>query len=128
VQFFKCRRCNVLKPRDQDYFAKSQTFKDGLTSDCRECRRARDRALQWRRYRKFADDALLKRLIEVEECVICGSTEKLHIDHCHEVGQVRGVLCQYCNVGLGHFRDDPELLEFAAEYVREMTALLDGDK
>jgi hypothetical protein len=127
VQFFACRVCKVVKPRTAEHFAKSQTSRDRLTSDCRECRREKDRRLGWRRYREYGDDALLQDLVEtVNECVICGSTEKLHIDHCHDKKLVRGVLCHWCNLGIGHFKDDPVLMEFAAEYVRQMDAVLKG--
>jgi hypothetical protein len=41
----------------------------------------------------------------------------MHLDHCHQSGQVRGVLCRNCNVALGLMADNPERLRRAAEYL-----------
>lgn len=54
-------------------------------------------------------------------CAICGSSENLHVDHCHTTGKIRDVLCRECNIGLGHFRDRPDLLLLAIEYLRKHT-------
>lgn len=56
-------------------------------------------------------------------CAICGASKntdgrQLHVDHCHNEGFIRGVLCADCNLGLGKFADDPERLERAASYAR----------
>lgn len=55
-------------------------------------------------------------------CAICKSSTTnvkrgWQVDHCHETGKVRGILCNVCNVGLGHFKDDPAALRAAAEYI-----------
>ncbi len=49
-------------------------------------------------------------------CAICGDPAQ-HLDHDHETGATRQMLCQRCNHGLGLFRDDPGLLHAAAFYV-----------
>ena len=63
------------------------------------------------------DEVLKDIKTSVKQCVICGTTDTLVVDHDHATGQVRGMLCNHCNRGLGHFKDDPMLLEFAAQYL-----------
>lgn len=63
-------------------------------------------------------------------CAICGTKvphkvgrgqgrRTLVVDHDHETGAVRGLLCPNCNTGLGMFKDSPENLRMAAEYLIE---------
>lgn len=59
-------------------------------------------------------------------CAICKRAEttvrrgvvvSLAVDHCHETGKVRGLLCQACNVMIGHGRNDPDCLRAAIAYL-----------
>ena len=52
-------------------------------------------------------------------CAICAVELKSpRIDHNHETGEVRGLLCLRCNTGLGCFKDDAQFLDRASRYVR----------
>lgn len=57
-------------------------------------------------------------------CLICGNPPSgkgksniLHVDHCHDTGRIRGLLCTNCNCGIGFFKDDPELVKKALFYL-----------
>jgi hypothetical protein len=68
-------------------------------------------------------DWLTMMLEQDHRCKICGTPisvgRDFHaVDHCHATKKVRGLLCMPCNTGLGRFKDDPELLLKAVEYLR----------
>lgn len=80
---------------------------------------------EYYRRRKYKDrygityEDFIKMCDEQEaKCLICFREVKLHLDHCHDTGKIRGALCHQCNNGLGCFRDDPELLKKALEYLK----------
>jgi hypothetical protein len=59
-------------------------------------------------------------------CEICGVEHRselhpryLSVDHCHKTDEVRGLLCGNCNFGLGHFKDNVQMLEAAIRYLKE---------
>lgn len=55
-------------------------------------------------------------------CAICGEPMKRPCkDESPLFGSHRGWLCSHCNLGIGHFRDNPVLLERAAEYLRDIS-------
>lgn len=71
-------------------------------------------------YGMDADD--LHRLYAKQDgrCAICKHPEgekRLHVDHDHDTGLVRGLLCGNCNALLGHARDSTEILRRAIYYL-----------
>ena len=58
------------------------------------------------------------------QCAICkidspGGHGNWHVDHCHNTGKIRGLLCHCCNTGLGLFKDNEDILLKARDYLHE---------
>ncbi len=56
------------------------------------------------------------------KCAICLKRKKLCVDHCHDTGRVRMLLCSDCNLGIGRLNDSPTLLLRAAKLLRNPPA------
>lgn len=56
-------------------------------------------------------------LCAICKCVLSAAAHGPQVDHCHESGNVRGLLCILCNTGLGKFREDPDMLRKALAYL-----------
>lgn len=82
---------------------------------------------QFQLYRRLVKYGITKEQLEAlgDLCMICGVKDgkaggrwgRLHIDHDHQTGLVRGLLCESCNYGLGKFSDSPDRLISAAMYI-----------
>lgn len=93
------------------------TERGRLGPDGRLKRRCKDRGITVEQY-----NVLLEK--QFGKCLICGDipTEKekqLAIDHCHIKGHVRGLLCMPCNSAIGLLKDNYEVLQKAAAYLKE---------
>ena len=118
MEMLVCTRCKEEKPETTEFFPPHNKKRNGLDSWCRSCRATYRNANCRGRFRNvITDEALADIKATVTQCVICGDDGPLVVDHDHATGEVRGMLCSHCNRGLGHFRDDPMLLEFAAQYL-----------
>lgn len=115
-------------------FNRASKSKDGLQHYCRSCsnkkRKDWDLADPERTRGKWLKDAYGISLADYNimlenqnhKCAICGQDEtrfqkKLVVDHCHETGKVRQLLCNMCNHGLGNFKDDVLLMAEAIKYI-----------
>ena len=63
-----------------------------------------------------------------ETAKLKGKVKRLAIDHCHETGEIRALLCQSCNTMLGRAKDSPDLLRKAADYLESHHARLGRDQ
>ncbi|WP_405446330.1 endonuclease domain-containing protein [Streptomyces achromogenes] len=89
----RCSRCEQGRPRAA--FAGDKATRDGPRACCR-------------------GESIASR---GGVCCVSLSAVPAHVDHCHETGRVRGVLCFSCNAALGQFKDQPDVMRRAAAYV-----------
>jgi len=96
----KCYACQDRKPLEA--FEKDSAKKDGRRYLCKECGkiRARERHLRIS-YNLSEEDVQEIKHTQGGRCKLCNRKRKLCIDHDHESGRVRGLLCYRCNRSLG---------------------------
>jgi hypothetical protein len=122
----KCGKCNEVKLLSE--FNNDKYTKTKYTSLCKSCLKVKgeiyrsnensQRVLFKSRYGVSDDDIL--DYLNATNCKICNKellAKDKHLDHDHKTGKYRGALCHSCNIGLGHFFDNPELLRIAANYL-----------
>jgi len=130
----KCKVCNVEKSLDK--FVKRANRPSGIQAYCKECHNAKMR---------LKDNSLTNRKsslkktygITIEQynvmfayqngcCAICNKhileidqkrKKNLCVDHNHETGEIRGLLCDKCNRGIGLLQDNPDILLSAYRYL-----------
>lgn len=136
----RCYRCGEVKSFAD--FGRSAWIEDGVRGDCKDCASLHSRTKRLNNPNQKADDRRYnirrKYQISIEDydqlfasqsglCAIClnpetalwkGEIKPLAVDHCHETGENRGLLCSKCNVGLGYFRESAELLKAAITYLQ----------
>lgn len=130
-----CRFCRTPKPLNE-FYKRGERNRSHYRSECKQCCLARTRAnraknperdaLQRRRTHLRQSygisDAEYQDLLEMQGgvCAICLNkpSAKLHVDHDHSTGTVRGLLCKRCNLALGLLDDNGYRMLRAAQYMR----------
>lgn len=110
----KCDTCKEHLP--VDHFPNNAYKPDGLGSTCKVCSKA-----NYTR-KKIHYKGLYK--LQEGRCAICNCTTEdnrkdFAVDHCHATGKVRELLCNSCNTGIGNFKDNPDLLNKAIDYLEK---------
>jgi len=124
----ECSKCGKIKSLNK--FTKDSYTYTKYSSSCKSCINAvnrnnveaRKKGVAKRRYN--ITDEQYDKLMNIKNCIICSeelTDENRHIDHCHKTGIVRGALCSFCNMGLGHFKDNITSLTNAIKYLKSNT-------
>lgn len=130
LTYKKCKDCGETK--DISNFSKNKEMADGHISFCNPCRYKRyarkraktdkywDYQLQWK-YGITIEEYNQMLLNQENSCAICGVKPdyRLCVDHRHDAGKVRGLLCRTCNKAIGQLGDTPESLFKAYTYLKE---------
>lgn len=126
----KCKNCGTTS--DEPF----RTSKNVVSTWCDRCRETRREAVYRHKKKKYGTLTNAVRAhkysMTVEQSqalksgtIVCGICNdpiegiRLHVDHCHELGLVRGFLCPNCNTGIGKLGEDPQRIRAAADYVEK---------
>ena len=136
-----CTKCGLGRDETEYYLEKAKR-KDGSIrefrrSHCRACELSRKskadkrtkvqkrEAEELRKYGLTPDVKAAMLAAQKHCCGICGTKNpggrynSWNIDHCHHTGEVRGLLCWNCNVGIGKLNDDAQLLRRAIQWLEQ---------
>lgn len=103
-----CQLCRSRVPKTDSQLKKKSEYKKKLYASNKKHYR-----MVWEK-RVYG---VCKEDFKYNYCAICGITERLHIDHCHNSGDVRGLLCSNCNLGIGNLKDNIKILKNAILYL-----------
>jgi len=128
-----CVKCGVTKDITEFYRRGGKVSPNSRKNHCKECDRKRvaenyDPIKYQEQHLKRSYDITLNDYNQMlteqnNQCAVCGTTEpggkhgKFVVDHCHDTGKVRGLLCKRCNIALGEVGDNIQTLQAMIEYL-----------
>lgn len=125
-ELFCCKKCEKVATAEHFYFKRANGKVSIVLSNCRECNSYSGKMARFSIDKEKFTAMLLE---QSNKCKICGidheewkaknNGKTFAIDHCHTHGHIRGLLCSWCNKGLGHFKDNQENLIKALQYLKD---------
>lgn len=127
--FKLCSKCKIEKLKFE--FSFDRKASDGLSWWCKECvKKCANKRKYLKRNRKLEYEygmlpGQYEMILKSQNGVcaichkICLTNKNLAVDHCHKTNKIRGLLCHKCNVSLGGFYDNLELLRAAIKYLEK---------
>ena len=125
-----CRQCGKQAHRQSELelFVKRAAGKHGRDNRCKTCANKRQvekwndpndprKAYQLAKRYACTPEEYRERMATSDCCEVCGTTERLVYDHCHDSMDFRGVLCRHCNASIGGLGDTLEGLMRAVNYL-----------
>lgn len=131
----RCYKCGKDKPESE--FNMNRSKSRGRSSECKICHTASNKIYSRKTQHRCHRDSWLKRKYGITSqdynaiyekqggvCAICGGTQShskrkyLEIDHDHDTGKIRALLCLNCNTTLGLVKESTEILEKAIGYLK----------
>jgi hypothetical protein len=120
-----CPTCRQAVPIED--YTRNAASATGFGGHCKRCHNEQSKDAYLLRVHGISRaevDAM--RAAQDDQCAICGDETPEHLDHDHESGLIRALLCQRCNQGLDMFRDSPSFLRAAADYIEQHRARQSG--
>jgi hypothetical protein len=122
VRAYRNMTADQRNARRRQRYAEDPTYREEMKAQVREYQ-IRTRTKVSRAAQKYKVDPYELELMMNKGCAACHAHPdfdpkvRMHVDHDHETGVVRGVLCQPCNLALGHLHDDPLRIMALFDYV-----------
>jgi len=115
-----CSVCKTKHPANTDYFNRNRRTVDGLSYTCKACKIDNNRKYALSSKYNITPEMYNEMFIlQEEKCLICDkkSERELCVDHDHDTGEIRGLLCNNCNTAIGLLGDDYQRIINAAYYL-----------
>ena len=123
-----CKKCSMKRNEKwrQNNKEKAYSYNKKWKAANETSRKEKDADTRYKKKYGIDTETVCGMLESQGGCAICGKRLEVRsksiesravVDHCHDTGRVRGILCNNCNTGIGHLKDDPDIVKSALDYL-----------